>query len=114
MNPSAVGSMTISVPGLERVVVVFPAALDGCVVTVGDVLDAVYRAVRVSVIEQNEDIVEGQRNTPSLSEIDPPWSAYMAIEIRKHIGEKHRWAGLYPCQTERDVWCLRTRRVGRR
>jgi hypothetical protein len=41
MNPRTVGSMPIVVPGLERVIVVFPATLDSAVVTVGDVLVAV-------------------------------------------------------------------------
>jgi hypothetical protein len=46
MDPSTVGSMTIRVPGLERLVVVFPATLESTVITVDDVLIAVHRAHR--------------------------------------------------------------------
>jgi len=112
MNPSTVGSMTIRVPGLERVVVVFPATLDSRVVTVGDVLDAVYRAVQTSVIEHRERAAQGQNNWPGSGQVDlARWVAeeYVAKAVQKHGGGSHWWAGLYPCQKERDVWILRTR-----
>ena len=114
MNPSTVGSMTIRVPGLERLVVVFPATLDSRVVTVGDVLDAVYRAVQTPAIEHRE---RGRKNWLGLGQIDLPRSRwivdeYTAKDVQKHFGGNHWWGGLYPCQKERDVWVLRTRRVG--
>ena len=90
MNPSLVGSMPIVVPGLDRVVVVFPATLDSAVVTVGDVLVAVYRAVQESAFERH-----GEFGT-------------------KQLDEDHWWAGLYPCHNERDIWILRTRRIDHR
>ena len=48
-NPSAVRSMAIIVPGLERVVVVFPATLDS------DVLVAVYHAVQEWAFEHHRE-----------------------------------------------------------
>jgi hypothetical protein len=66
MNPSTVRPMVIVVPGLERVVVVFPTTLDSEVVTVGDVLVAVYHAVQESAIEYHGEFgvkraIEGRR-----------------------------------------------------
>jgi len=57
MNPSMVGSMMIVVPGVERVVIVFPAMLDGAEVPVGDVLRvvAVHRPVREWASERHDD-----------------------------------------------------------
>jgi hypothetical protein len=52
MNPSAVGSKTIRMLGLERLVVVFPAILESAVVTVDDVLITVHRAVQASAMER--------------------------------------------------------------
>jgi len=46
INPSTVGSVTIVVPGVEGVVVVFPATLDSAVVTIGGMLVAVYRTAQ--------------------------------------------------------------------
>jgi hypothetical protein len=109
--------MTIVVPGLERVVVAFPDTLDSDVVTVGGVLVAVYRAVQESAFEYNGDFgikrgVEGGRNFPAWGQADLTANAYTpAIE---ELGEDHWWAGLYPCQNERDVWVLHTRRIDQR
>jgi hypothetical protein len=65
--------MMIVVPGLERVVVIFPATLDGAVVTVSDVLVAVYRAAQESALEHHGDFgvkpaIEGRRNFPESEE----------------------------------------------
>jgi len=106
MNPSTVGSMTIRVPGLERVVVVFPATLDSRVVTVGDVLDAVHHAVQTSAIEHRERAAQRQNNWRGSGQGDMArWVAeeYVAKAVQKHGGGSHWWAGLYPCQKERDV-----------
>jgi len=115
MNPSTVGSMAIVVPGLGRVVVVFPATLDSGVVTVGDVLVAVYRAVQESAIARHEErgakgVVEGRRGWPASrqAELTANTNTTMVIE---ELGEDYWWAGLHPCPRERDVWVLRTRRV---
>jgi len=43
ITPSTVGPMTIVVPGVERVVVVFPATLNSEVVRVGDLIVSGYR-----------------------------------------------------------------------
>jgi len=105
--------MTIKVPGLERVVVVFPTTLDSYVVTVGDVLDAVYRAVKMSAIEHAKHVIADHKTLPVVGQIDLRWRGvdeYLAIKRR--VGENHWWAGLYPCQRERDIWVLRTRRAG--
>ena len=117
MNPSTIGSMTMVVPGLERVVVVFPTTLDSDVVTVGDVLVAVYCAVQESAFEHHTEFgakrgVEGRKNLPAWGPADLTANAYtLAIE---ELGEDHWWAGLYPCQNERDIWVLRTRTIDHR
>ena len=109
--------MTIFVPGLERVVVAFPATLDSDVVTVGDVLVALYRAMQESAIEHHgrfgvKRSVEGRRNFRASGQADLTENTYTpAIE---ELGEDHWWAGLYPCPSERDIWILRTRRIDHR
>jgi len=110
MNPSTVGSMTIIVPGFERVVVVFPATPDD-VVKVGDVLVAVYCAMQESDMEHYGEfgIICG---VPPSCQDDVTTNAY--TPAREELAEDHLWAGLYPSQNERDVWVLRTRRVDRR
>ena len=60
--------MTIVVPGLGKVIIVFPATPDGSVVTVGDVLVAVY-LVQESSIEHHGELaarsgVEERKNIP--------------------------------------------------
>jgi hypothetical protein len=65
----------IVVPGLERVVVIFPATLDGAVVTVSDVLVAVYRAAQESALEHHGNFsakrtIEGRRNFPASGQAD--------------------------------------------
>jgi len=119
MDPGTVGSMTIRVPGLERLVVVFPATLDSTVVTVDDVLIAVHRAVRASAMELHRGFGTkyGQRSIPGSSPmILAPWPAYghSTMANQERDGGGLRWAGLYPCQKERDVWILCTRRVSNR
>jgi len=114
MNPSTVGSMPIVVPGLERVVVAFPATLDSAVVTVCDVLVAVYRAVQESAFERHgefgaERASEGRRSFPASGQADLTANAYTPTIEELH--EDHWWAGLYPCHNERDIWILRTRRI---
>jgi len=117
MNPSTVGSIAIVVPGVERVVVVFPATLDSNVVTVGDVLVAVYRALQESAFNHYGEFggrrgVEGRRILPLSYQADVKANTYTpAIE---ELGEDHWWAGLYPAQNERDLWVLHTRRIGHR
>jgi len=117
MNPSTVGSIAIVVPGLERVVVVFPATLDSDVVTVGDVFVAVYRALQESAFNYYGEFggrrgVEVRRNLPLSYQADVKANTYTpAIE---ELGEDHWWAGLYPSQNEGDVWVLRTRRMDHR
>jgi hypothetical protein len=111
MNPSTVGSLTIVVPGLGRVIVVFPATLDSGVVTVGDVFMAVYRAVKESAIARCEEGsaergVEERRGWPASHQAELT-ATTVVIEA---LGEDHWWAGLHPCPRERDVWVLRTRR----
>jgi len=67
MNPTTVGSVTIIVPSVERVVIVFPATLDSAVVMVGDVLVAVHHPVRELAFEYNNDSrhsVEMRRDVP--------------------------------------------------
>ena len=112
MNPSTVGSMTIVMSGLARVIVVFPAKLDSGVVTVGDVLVAVYRAVKESAIARHKERggIEGRRDWPASrqAELTANTNTTMVIE---ELGEDHWWAGLHPCHMERDLWVLRTRRV---
>jgi len=116
MDPSTVGSMAIVVPGLERVIVVFPATLDSDVVTVGDVIVAVYRAVQESAIEHHSEFgmkrgVEG-RSFPASGRVELTANTHTpAIE---GLGEHHWWAGIYPYPNERDVWVLRTRRFNHR
>ena len=119
MDPSTVGSMTIRVPGLQRLVVVFPATLNSAFVTVNDVLIAVHRAVQASDIELHSGLglEYGQRSIPGSSPIIlPPWPAceYTTMANQERGIGDHWWAGLYPCQEERDVWVLRTRRVSNR
>ena len=48
-----VGSMTIIVPGVERVVVALPARLDSDVVRVGHMIVCVYRAVWEWIVERH-------------------------------------------------------------
>jgi len=119
MDPSTVGSMTIKVPGLERLVVVFPSTLGNAVVTVDDVLIAVHRAAQASGIgahvgfgtkyDQRTILGSSPRNLA-------PRVAYehTTIATQEHGGGDHWWAGLYPCPKERDVWILRTRKISNR
>jgi hypothetical protein len=115
MNPSTVGSMAVVVPGLGRLIVVFPAVLDSDVVTVGDVFVAVYRAVQESDIEHH-----GNVGTKRGADGRKDWSASRQAELKANantntvigeLGEDHWWASLHPCPRESDVWVLRTRRV---
>jgi len=55
-NPSTVGSLTIIVPGLGRVIVAFPDTSDSGLVTVGDMLFAVSRVVQESSIEHHGEL----------------------------------------------------------
>jgi hypothetical protein len=118
MNPSTVGSMTIVVPGVETaVVVVFPATLDSDVVTVGDVLVAVYRAIQESAIQYYGEFgakcgAEGTSHCPASGQANLTANAY--TPTIEELGEDHWWAGLYPCQNERDIWVLRTQRIDQR
>ena len=119
MDPSTVGSMTIKVPGLERLVVVFPSTLDSAVVTVDDVLIAVHRAVQASGTELYVGFgtKSGQRTIlGSCPTSLAPRVAYehTTIATRERGGGDHWWSGLYPCQKERDVWILRTRKISNR
>jgi len=117
MNPNTVGFMAIVVPGLERIVVVFPATLDSAVVTVGDVLVAVYRAVQESSIEQHGEFgvkngIEGRKSFSAPGRADLTANVY--TPVIEELCEDHLWAGLYPCHNERDIWILRTRRIDHR
>ena len=119
MNPSTVGSMTIRVPGWERPVVVFPTTLDTAVVTVDDVLIAVHRAVQASAMELHGGFGTkyGQRSIPGSSPMilaSCPAYEPSTMVNQDRGGGGYLWAGLYPCQKERDVWVLRTRRVSNR
>ena len=119
MDPSTVGSMTIKVPGLERLVVVFPSTLESAVVTVGDVLIALHHAVQASGIELHVGFGEkyGQRTILGSSPMSlAPRLAYehTTIATPERGGGDPWWAGLYPCQKERDVWILRTRKISNR
>ncbi|KIM38658.1 hypothetical protein M413DRAFT_447629 [Hebeloma cylindrosporum] len=113
MSPSTIGSMTIVVPGLQRVVVVFPSTSDSDVVTVGDVLVTVYRAMQESAFEHHREFgakrgAKGGRNNGLWGQTAPINGHPTAVE---ELGDDCWWAGLYPCQNERDVWVLRTRRL---
>jgi len=115
MNPSTVGSMAVVVPGLGRLIVVFPALLDSSVVTVGDVLVAVYRAVEQSGIEHHGKVsarpgADGRKGWSASGQARFQGNTNTSIAIEE-LGEDHWWAGLHPCPRERDVWVLRTRRV---
>ena len=117
MNPSTVGSMTIVVPGLERVVVVLPYTLDSNVVTVSDVLIAVYRVVQESAFEHHGEFrakraIEGRREFLASGQADLRANVY--IPTIEELREDHWWAGLYPCHNERDIWILRTRKIDHR
>ena len=99
MNPSMVGSMAIIVPGLERVVVVFLATLDSEVVTVDDVLVAVYHAVQESAIEHHGEFgakraIQGRRTFVAWGQADLKDNTY--IPVVEELGADHWWAGLYP------------------
>ncbi|KAF8959339.1 hypothetical protein BDZ97DRAFT_1923025 [Flammula alnicola] len=123
MEPSTVGSMTIRIAVLERPIVVFPARLDDSVVTVMDVLAAVYRAIRAAAMgdydERGEECMldntaqlaahPRRHNAISTSRDHCPNVAHITVAIRKHFGGVGVWAGLYPSPTERDVWILHTR-----
>ena len=93
-----------------------PATLDSAVVTVGDVLIAVYRSVQESAVERHgefgaEPTIEGRRQFPVSGQTDLKANVYTPIE---ELGEDHWWVGLYPCHNERDIWVLRTRRIDHR
>jgi len=115
MKPSTVGSMTIVVPGLGRAIVVFPATSDSGVVTISDVLVAVYRAVQESSIEQH-----GAYGAKGGAEERKDFSAWRQADLKEvttaseELGEDHWWAGLHPYQMEKDIWVLCTRRVDHR
>jgi hypothetical protein len=91
--------MAIAVPGLERVIIVFPAMLDSEMVTVCDVLVAVYHAVQESAFEHHgllgmRRTIERRKNFLALGQADLMSNAYTpAIE---KLGEDNWWAGLYP------------------
>ena len=115
MNPSTVGSMAVAVPGLGRLIVVFPAILDSGVVTVGDVLVAVYRAVQKSGIDHHGKVgakrgADGRKDWSASRQAELKANANTNINIEE-LGDDHWWAGLHPCPRERDVWVLHTRRV---
>ena len=110
--------MTIVVPGLERVIVVFPATLDSDVVTVGDVLVAVYSAVQELAAGRHIESaskrgIEGRRDWPTSRQADFKSNTDTTMVIEE-LGKDHWWMGLYPYHGERDVWVLRTGRVDRR
>ena len=58
MSRSTVGSMTIVLPGLGKVIVVFPATPVSGVVTIGDMLVAVYLVIHESCIEHHGEFCE--------------------------------------------------------
>lgn len=92
MNPSTVGSMTIVVPSFERVVVIFPATLDGAAVTE---LICVYRAVEKSAFQHHREFgvkraIEGIKNFPTSGQSDSKVNAY--TPAFEEIGEDYWWA----------------------
>ena len=115
MNPSTVGSMTIVVPGLGRAIVVLPATSDNNVVTVSDVLVAVYRAVQESSIEHHGEF-GAKRGAEDRKDFSGSRQADLkeVTIVSEEIGGDYWWAGLHPCQMEKDVWVLCTKRVDRR
>ena len=115
MNPSTVGSMTVVLPGLGRPIIVLPATSDSDVVTVSDVLVAVYRAVQESSIEHH-----GEFGAKRGAEDRKDFSASRQADLKgvtitsEELGEDYWWAGLHPCQMEQDIWVLCTKRVDHR
>jgi hypothetical protein len=100
----------ILVPGLERVVVM----QDSTVVTVGDVLVTVYRAVQESAFEHHGDFatqrgVRRRRNFPAWGQADLMVNMY--TPAIKELGEDHWWVGLHLCHNERDIWVLGTLKI---
>ena len=83
-----VRSMKIVVPGLEGVVVVFPTTLDSAVVTVGDVIVAVHRAVQQSAFKHHREFGSKRRiKFPALTGRRTPvlWSSKNLV---KTIGRR--------------------------
>ncbi|KDR81191.1 hypothetical protein GALMADRAFT_1358377 [Galerina marginata CBS 339.88] len=94
-----VGSLTIRIAEVLRPIVVFPATLDDSIVTIDDVLKAVWRSVHLAAHERHQG-VDVWRQAQSRNRQD---SVY-----QNKFCTGWWWAGLYPSPEERDVWILHT------
>ena len=104
-NPN-LGSLTIRTALVSKPIVVFPARIDECIVTVQDVLLAVHYALRASALDDQH---HRRRRAELWRQGTPrsyrPFEDYEAIDV---AGGCYGWAGLTQSPTEGDVWILMT------
>lgn len=120
MGPGAACSITIRVPRIERPVVVLPGTLDQRWPTIGDVLDAIYAAVRLECLIELEScglVGAGAYSINRLPGGNPIWrggsyssemDGLLVTSIRRRLGGASVWMGLSPSEQEGDVWVLQT------
>ena len=123
INPTSTPSLTIRIPYASRPVVVFPSNSHSGVITIGDVLNAVYAGLRQCA---NDVLCESMGLSPMLLSSQIHSMGYPQIvtqsssglftgddEVSTHVAKcldfKTRWVGLAPSPRERDVWVLHVR-----
>ena len=120
--PTSTPSLTIRIPYASHPVVVFPSKSHSDVITIGDVLNAVYDGLRQCA---NDVLCKSMGLSPMLLSSQIPSMSYPQIvtqsssglfvgdEVSSHVSNcsdfKTRWAGLAPSPRERGVWVLHVR-----
>lgn len=119
-------SLTVRVPSFARPIVIFPSNINTGVITIGDVLNTIYKGLRQCA---NDALCESMQIIPSqLSDqlrsfqhvtltslphvptvVNGGGDDAVSTLLAGHFDFKTRWAGLAPSDVERDVWILHTR-----
>jgi len=118
-------SLTVRVPSFARPIVIFPSNTNTGVITIGDVLNAIYKGLRQcanDVLCESMQIVPSQlsdqlrtfqhvtlTSLPHVSTVmNGGGDDAVSTHLARHFDFKTRWAGLAPGEAERDVWVLHT------
>ncbi|CAA7263002.1 unnamed protein product [Cyclocybe aegerita] len=117
-------SLTIRLAPFTRPIVVFPKARDG-VITIGDVLTAVYNGARQGAMDEfcaalgtSQSAVWANGNMGAYAqmamqaETRPRGDDEVSTSVCSALHFRTLWTGLDPSRTERDVWILHTRPLG--
>lgn len=120
-EPTSITSMTIMLEPFDRPFIVFASDTTRGVITIGDVLTAVYRAARAGatrifcehlnidaellapVIQQYGEIA--RQDTGSITGDDT-----VSFSVGQYMDFRTIWAGLTPSTKEPDVWILHTKK----